>query len=211
MRGEEDSKIINRIYIRYRKTLVNKGGQFDYILRIPTSDANKVDRKMCFSSQKGISCRKGRGFTQRFGVYGAIRILYMGFAQDRLELMGFVENSKSVVDKTKAGLQLKKMLSDKIPELFERGWRVFTDVPSMIGSNSINIQPTYSFPEDEEEPIPNITRIEVESAIKTLKIGRAAEEDGISSNLSSTAERDIVERDKKKKEKKPLKDVLLTG
>ncbi|KAG1663267.1 Stomatin-2 [Nymphon striatum] len=37
--------------------------------------------------------------------------------------------------------------------------------------------------EDEEDPIPDITRIEVESAIKTLKSGKAAGEDGISSTL----------------------------
>ncbi|KAG1664107.1 putative uncharacterized transposon-derived protein F52C9.6 [Nymphon striatum] len=37
--------------------------------------------------------------------------------------------------------------------------------------------------EDEEDPIPDITRIEVESAIKTLKSGKAAGEDGMSSTL----------------------------
>ncbi|KAG1674869.1 Contactin-associated protein-like 3B [Nymphon striatum] len=50
-------------------------------------------------------------------------------------------------------------------------------------TSSLNIQPTYSFSEDEEDPIPDITRIEVESAIKTLKCGKAAGEDGISSTL----------------------------
>ncbi|KAG1680491.1 Sushi, von Willebrand factor type A, EGF and pentraxin domain-containing protein 1 [Nymphon striatum] len=45
------------------------------------------------------------------------------------------------------------------------------------------IHPTYSFSEDEEDPIPDITRIEVESAIKTLKIEKSAGEDGISSTL----------------------------
>ncbi|KAG1664679.1 hypothetical protein GQR58_019725 [Nymphon striatum] len=45
------------------------------------------------------------------------------------------------------------------------------------------IQPTYSFTEEEEDPIPNITRIELESVIMTLKIGRAAGEDGISYTL----------------------------
>ncbi|KAG1664684.1 hypothetical protein GQR58_019725 [Nymphon striatum] len=37
--------------------------------------------------------------------------------------------------------------------------------------------------EEEEDPIPNITRIELESVIMTLKIGRAAGEDGISYTL----------------------------
>ncbi|KAG1686598.1 Mannose-6-phosphate isomerase [Nymphon striatum] len=50
-------------------------------------------------------------------------------------------------------------------------------------TSSLNIHPTYSFSEDEEDPIPDITRIEVESAIKTLKSGKSAGEDGISSTL----------------------------